>query len=95
VELGDLEGPPRCLQLVHTLRVDAERDARFLFAPHGSGRVWLDGAEVLQLAGPARARLDQAASFPAHLTPGAHQLVVRTCPEAGRTGFYLMQRTGR
>lgn len=85
-------GRPGCTSFARSFRLDAPLSARYELAPYGSAALWLDGRERVRVGGASLAVLGRGVEVPLDLTPGPHLLAVRTCPAAGRSGFYFLTR---
>jgi hypothetical protein len=92
VDLARTGGSTACQWLSHTLTVSPPTRVLYEFAPYGAGELWLDGRQiVVQPQGP-RAILGQGLVAPLELR-AAHEIRIRSCPVAGRNGFYLVERS--
>ena len=89
---GGRVGRPGCTTFARSFRLDAPLGARYELAPYGSALLWLDGRERVRVGGTSLAVLGRGVEISLDLTPGPHVQAVRTCPAAGRSGFYLLRR---
>ena len=70
----------------------APSSARYEMAPYGPAELWLDGRERVRSGGGSSGVLGRGIELSFDLAPGPHVWAVRTCPAAGRSGFYLLRR---
>ena len=83
-----------CATLVHDEPAAAAGIVDYELAPSGPTTLWLDGRLLASVAGEPGAVLGRGLVLPMELTPGPHQITVKTCPARdGRSGFYLVDRT--
>lgn len=92
VDVGRVAGSGACAEFRRQGSLAAPTEISWEFAPSGAGALWLDGRPLAAVAGGGRAILGEGLGRTVRLGAGTHTLLVRSCPEGGRGGFYLLER---
>ena len=86
-----------CATFAHEMRIDAPTVVNLELSSYGPAAMWLDGEEVASIASGTEAVLGSGTLVELALSPGRHDLRIRTCRSSprGAIGFYLLERGRR
>lgn len=92
VDAGRISAAAGCVDFRH--REFAAEPVRVLyeFAPSGPAAIWVDGKPLASQGDAQGARLGKGLRVQVPFPIGDHELLVRSCPAGGRSGFYLLER---
>lgn len=81
-----------CVDFRHRESTAAPVRILYELAPSGPAALWVDGKPLASLGAAQGARLGQGLRVEVSFPAGNHELLVRSCPAGGRSGFYLLER---
>ena len=84
--------PAGCVDFRHRERAAAPVRVLYELAPSGPAALWVDGRPLASLGDAQGARLGKGLRVQVSYPAGDHELQVRSCAAAGRSGFYLLER---